>query len=332
MLHIANPDQDPAFNLALEEYFLKHATLADDLVILWRNKPTVVIGRNQNFAAEVNQSFIRDNGIQTVRRLSGGGAVYHDLGNLNFTFITALSSVGHNNFAYFTRSVIAALSSFGVTAEFSGRNDLTIDGQKFSGNAQYIHHDRLLHHGTLLFDTDLAALAQALAGIDAKHPKPAVASVRSRVTTLRQHLPVEISLEVFAAALLHTIFAEVKQPYQRYELTPVDRESIDHIASRRYRDKLWTYGKHTPFNRSVKQTFPGGTVQALLLIEDGIIRQAAVCGDFFATGDMDELAGSLIGIVYQRDAVAKLVNPWLAAHPLREITAENLLACLLPDD
>lgn len=331
MLHIPNPCTDPCYNLALEEYFLKHAPLADDLVILWQNAPTVVIGRNQNLAAEINHAFIKERNIQVVRRLSGGGAVYHDLGNLNFTFITALSTVGRNNFAHFTRSVIAALSKFGAKAEFTGRNDLTIDGQKFSGNAQYIHRDRLLHHGTLLFDSDMSILAQALAGTDAKHTRPAVSSVRSRVTTLRQHLPPDVTLAAFEAALLQTIFAEVGEPYRSYELTKLDRQSIETLADKRYRDPVWTHGKHTPYNHAVKQTFSGGTVQVLLLVEQETVRQCMICGDFFAAGDVDKLADSLLGAPYQRAVIAQRLEDWLSVHPIRDISPRELLSCFFPD-
>ena len=331
MLHIPNACTDPCYNLALEEYFLKHAPVADDLVILWRNAPTVVIGRNQNIAVEINQPYVEEHGFQIVRRLSGGGAVYHDLGNLNFTFITALSSVGHNNFAHFTRSVIEALSEFGVAAEFTGRNDLTLDGQKFSGNAQYIHHNRLLHHGTLLFDTDMTVLTHALSGSDAKHSKPAVASVRSKVTTIRQHLPPAITLAAFESVLLSAIFAQTESPYRRYELSAADRQSIETLAEKRYRDPVWTYGKLPLYSHNTKKTFAGGSVQVLLNIQDKTITQCKICGDFFATGDMDEMAATLNGAPYQSEAVSNLIDSWLAVHPIHSISPEELLSCFFPN-
>lgn len=327
MFHIPNACSDPCYNLALEEYFLKQAPIPDDLVILWQNKPTVVIGRNQNIVAEINQPFIEEHGIQVVRRLSGGGAVYHDLGNLNFTFITALSAVGHNNFAHFTRSVIEALSTFGVIAEFSGRNDLIIDGQKFSGNAQYIHHNRLLHHGTLLFETDLSILAQSLSGPEAKHSEPAVKSVRSRVTTIRRHLPPSITLAGFEAALLSAVFDQDKSPYKRYDLSLTDRQAIEALAVRRYRDPAWTYGKLPAYSQNIKKAFAGGSVQVLLNVQNAAIMQCKIYGDFFASGDMDELANSLNGLTYQREALKNKINDWLAVHPIRDISAEDLLSC-----
>ena len=331
MLHIRNDNHDPCFNLALEEYFLKHAAITDDLVILWRNQPTVVIGRNQNIVAEINQAFIAERGIQVVRRLSGGGAVYHDLGNLNFTFITALSAVGYNNFAHFTQSVIEALATFGVIAEFTGRNDLTIDGRKFSGNAQYIYHDRLLHHGTLLFDTDMSVLAQSLAGAEAKHSKPAVPSVRSKVTTIRPHLPQGITLAEFEAALLKAMFAHAGTPYQGYEPSFADRQAIEVLAEKRYRDPIWTYGKCPPCSHSTKKTFGGGSVQVLFNVQNNTIAQCKICGDFFATGDMDELSNRINGADYRREAVEKLLKAWLADYPIHNISPDELLSCFFPE-
>ena len=331
MLHILNSCTEPCFNLALEEHFLKHAPVSDDLVILWQNAPTVVIGRNQNAAVEINHPFIEERNIQVVRRLSGGGAVYHDLGNLNFTFITSLATVGHNNFAHFTLPIIDALGALGVQAEFTGRNDLTIEGQKFSGNAQYIHRDRLLHHGTLLFDTDMAVLAQALAGSDAKSAKPAVASVRSRVTTIRQHLPPAITLAEFEAALLNAIFSRYGAPYRQYELSAEDRQCIENLADRRYRYSAWTYGTNPLYNHSHKQTFAGGTVQVFLNVQNDTIRHCKICGDFFATGDMDELSAALGGAPFTREAIASVVETWLIAHPIHDISPEELLTCFFPN-
>lgn len=330
MLHILNSCTDPCCNLALEEYFLKHAPVPDDLVILWQNSPTVVIGRNQNAAVEINPLFIAEKNVQVVRRLSGGGAVYHDLGNLNFTFITALSAVGHNNFSHFTLPIIAALAASGVKAEFTGRNDLTIAGQKFSGNAQYIHRDRLLHHGTLLFDTDMAILAQALSGSDAKHSKPAVASVHSKVTTLRQHLPSAITLADFEAALLKAIFAAVEKPYRCYVLSPADRQSVEALAAKRYRDPTWTYGTQPLYNRANKQTFTGGSVQVLINVQNETIMQCKICGDFFATGDMDDLSAALSGAPFTRESVASIVEAWLNAHPIHGISSDEFLSCFFP--
>ncbi|GMB00982.1 lipoate--protein ligase [Pelosinus sp. IPA-1] len=329
MLHIINSCIDPSLNLALEEYFLKQA-VADDMVILWRNAPTVVIGRNQNLTVEINHPFITEKHIQVARRLSGGGAVYHDLGNLNFTLITAASAIGHNEFSRLTLPVIDALAVFGVQAEFTGRNDLTIAGQKFSGNAQYIHRDRLLHHGTLLFDTDLTILAQALSGSEAKYSTRAVPSMRSKVTTIRRHLPTTVTLTEFESVLIRSIFHHARASYQQYNLSATDRQSIETLACR-YRDPAWTYGTLPPYNHSTKQTFSGGTIQVLLNIQNETIAHCKFCGDFFATGDMNDLETALCGTTWNPDWVSKIIIPWLAEHPIHNISPQDLLSCFFPN-
>jgi lipoate-protein ligase A len=326
MLHVINSYTDPCFNLALEEFFLKQPPIIDDIVILWRNKPTVVIGRNQNIAEEINQPFITKNHIQIVRRLSGGGAVYHDLGNLNFTFITTPKSNSHSEFARLTLPVIDALSEFEVNAKFTGRNDLAIDDQKFSGNAQYLHHGRLLHHGTLLFDTNLTILSQALSGSKTKFSTHSVPSVRSKVTTIKQHLPQTASLTDFEGILLKSIFAHNNAPYKKYDLTPLDFQTIEALTQR-YRDTSWTFGSLPPYNFSSKKTFPGGTIELLLDIQNDIIINCKFYGDFFATGDINELENAMCGTTLTHDAVLKVLTAWLNKYTIHGMETDDLLSC-----
>jgi len=194
MIRIVNDHTDPRINLAVEEYALNYLDPREEYVILWQNEPTVVVGRNQNTVAEVNAPFIKERGIHVVRRLSGGGAVYHDFGNLNFTFIVDAQKEMVSNFEYFTRPVIQALASLGVEAEFSGRNDITIDGKKFSGNAQYWSKNRLLHHGTILFNSQLDVVQEALNVSADKLQSKGVKSVRSRVTNIYPYLKTPLLL------------------------------------------------------------------------------------------------------------------------------------------
>ncbi|MBR4256441.1 MAG: lipoate--protein ligase family protein, partial [Clostridia bacterium] len=182
-----NEITDPYFNLASEQYLLD--TEEDDVFMLWRNRPSVIIGRNQNAYAEINRGFVTDNDIAVVRRLTGGGAVFHDLGNINFTFITKKGGADALDFARFCQPVIDALRALGVPAELSGRNDMTADGRKFSGNAQCVYNGRVMHHGTLLFDADMNSMAGALNVDPEKMKSKGVKSVRARVCNLREFLP-----------------------------------------------------------------------------------------------------------------------------------------------
>ena len=193
MRFLESPSNDPYFNLALEEYVFEHLDRSYSYFMLWQNFNTIVVGKYQNTAEEINQSFVDEHGIRVVRRLSGGGAVFHDRGNLNFTFIVDQGSNPDFNFKVFVEPVVQALDRFGIHAEFNGRNDITIDGMKFSGNSQYTRHGRLLHHGCIMLDSNLTNVADALKVKDAKFDSKAVKSVRSRVTTINSHASVPIS-------------------------------------------------------------------------------------------------------------------------------------------
>jgi len=194
MKYIFNPSTDPHFNLALEEYVMTNCKDGETYFLLWQNEPSIIIGKHQNTVEEINSSFVKDNNIHVVRRLSGGGAVYHDLGNLNFTFIIGSGKEGMFDFGKFTQPIVKMLQSRGVNAELNGRNDLTIEGKKFSGNSQYIKNNRLLHHGTLLFNSNLEDVAKALMVSGEKIESKGVKSIRSRVTNILEHMADKISV------------------------------------------------------------------------------------------------------------------------------------------
>ena len=197
---------NPHYNLAVEEYLFRHET--DDVCMLWQNAHTVVIGKNQNAFVEVDVDALQRDGVHLARRITGGGAVYHDLGNVNFSFISANSAETGLDFARFTAPIIKALASLGVHAELSGRNDLLLDGQKFSGNAQYSANGRTLHHGTLLFDADLAVLARYLRPDEEKLKSKGIKSVRSRVTNLKPHLQISATTGEFISLLAQHLRVE----------------------------------------------------------------------------------------------------------------------------
>ena len=201
MRYLESPSRDPYFNLALEEYVFERMDKSKSYFMLWQNDNTIVVGKYQNTAEEIDQAYVDAHHIRVARRLSGGVAVYHDRGNLNFTFIVDQADAPGLNFKIFVEPVIRALARFGVHAAFTGRNDLTIDGMKFSGNAQYARRGRLLHHGCIMLDSNLTSVADALRVKEAKFASKAVKSVRSRVTTINAHAPAPISMEEFKEAL-----------------------------------------------------------------------------------------------------------------------------------
>ena len=185
MLYINNTSNDPYFNMALDEYVVKHLDPSNDYFYFYINRPTVVIGRNQNTIEEVNLDYVKEHDIIVVRRMSGGGAVYHDMGNINFSFVVDYRKEDFNSMERFAKAIVKALSKFGIMAEFTGRNDITIDRKKFSGNAQYVTRNRILHHGTLLFDSDLSVLSKALNVKPEKIKSKGIKSVKSRVTNIK---------------------------------------------------------------------------------------------------------------------------------------------------
>ena len=282
---------DPYRNLAIEEYLFLHAE--GDVFMLWQNEPTVVIGRNQNAYAEVNREYTESRGIHIARRITGGGAVYHDLGNLNYTFISSGNGVRTLDFAAFTAPIVEALGELGAQVALSGRNDLEIDGRKISGNAQYAEGGRVLHHGTLLFDTDLDVLAEALIVDEEKIKARSIRSTRSRVANLREYLPGVAS----AAELAERILEVLRERYGAEELPLPESEEIDALAARNS-SHGWLYperGVAAGHEIRAKRRYPFGTVEVKLSAVGELISSAQISGDFFGTEPIAELERLFVG-------------------------------------
>ena len=326
MIKIVNENTDPRINLAVEEYALNYLDPREDYAILWQNEPAVIIGRNQNTVAEVNAPYIKEHGIHVVRRLSGGGAVYHDFGNLNFTFIVDDDKTVVSNFEYFTKPVIEALASLGVKAEFSGRNDITIDGQKFSGNAQYWSKDRLLHHGTILYNSDLSVVQEALNVKLDKIQSKGVKSVRSRVTNIFPHLPKPITIDEFKETLWRFLIPGDKA--EEYVLTEKDWAIIRELSEKRYAKWEWNYGASPEAEIEKEERFAGGKLELKFNIRDGLIQDMHIFGDFFGKKEVSEFAEMLNGKEYREGAVAELLDSVDFEGYFINITRENFLSCL----
>ena len=284
---------DPAFNLAVEEYVFDYLPRDRMYVMLWQNDNAIIIGKNQNTLAEINEAYVKEQGIRVVRRLSGGGAVYHDMGNLNFTVIA--DAQGEKlDFGRFCMLVVKALQRVGIKAEINGRNDMTIDGKKFSGNAQYLRQGRVMHHGTILFDSNAAVLANALKVDEAKIQAKGVKSVRSRVTNVRPCLPVDMTLPQFRQVLLDTILEE--EPGEEYILNERDLAVVAKLKADRYDTWEWNYGHSPACTLHKKARVEGcGTVEAFISLQEGKISQIIFKGDFFGIADPEQLAAMLIG-------------------------------------
>ncbi len=305
-VYIAVSTTDPAFNLALEEYVFEKMSRDREYFLTWRNDNAIIVGRHQNTAAEINEAFVKEKNIKVVRRLSGGGAVYHDLGNLNFTFIVDAQPGQKVDLRKFCQPIADTLCALGANASVDGRNDILIDGMKVSGNAQYVRQGRVMHHGTILFDSDMTVLSQALRPDPAKARAKGVKSVRSRVTNARPHLSRDMTLEEFREALSRSLMTD---GFERYELTQQDISAIEKIRAERYATREWNYGFCEDGVLIRKKRVEGcGTVEAHISIKDDRIRRIDFHGDFFSTLPPEELAGLLIGLPLTEPALRTVLE------------------------
>ncbi len=328
MKNVINLSNDPYLNMATEEYVLTTLSEAEDCFMLWQNSPAIIIGRHQNAWEEVDTAYVKANNIAVVRRLTGGGAVYHDLGNINFTFVVRDHGAGFD-FARFARPIVQALHQLGVKAEASGRNDILIAGRKFSGNSEYRHGDRLLHHGTLLFNSDLGVLGQALRVKPQKIASKGVKSVRSRVTNIADHLSQPISQQEFRNAVMKAVAAEFGAELHDYYLTPEDLAAIHQLKANKYATWEWNYGQTPKFNLQRSARFGFGEVDVRLHVVNGHIHSCTIYGDFFSNGDISQLAGELQGIPYERQALATTIKGLGLEHYFPQLTPEEFLQLLV---
>ncbi|WP_219835624.1 lipoate--protein ligase [Paenibacillus sp. R14(2021)] len=297
-------NHDPAWNLALEEYALRHLAGDEDFLLFYINEPSIIIGKNQNTAEEVNASFVESSGIHVVRRLSGGGAVYHDLGNLNFSFITRDDGKSFHNFRKFTEPVVEALRKLGVEAELTGRNDLQVGERKISGNAQFATKGVMFSHGTLLFNSEVDAIVSALNVNPLKFESKATKSVRSRVANISEFLKEPLTMEQFRRFILESVFGSGTD-IPEYRLTEADLKAVQKLADERYRSWDWNYGRSPAFNVRQVKRLSAGTYDVRLQVEGGVIAEASVYGDFFGTGEVSEVTDKLAGVKYDAASVAE---------------------------
>ena len=286
MKYILNPSTDPYWNMAFDEFALENLQVDEPVFYLWQNAPSVIIGLNQSAYAEVNLPFIEEEGIILARRVTGGGAVYHDLGNLNYSIVGPLDTMGDAPYL-----MTGALIQMGLNAERSGRNDIFVDGRKCSGYAKRLHKNRMMIHGTLMWDVDLETLTKALSVPGSKLEAAGVASVRSRVANLKSYLSQYADVQEFKEGL-HGIFADVDE---EIDLTQEELDSVTKLAREKFRSWSWNYGRspETTFQKTIK--FPCGTVTAHYTLDHGVFSEILFSGDFLGAKPANELADQLLG-------------------------------------
>ena len=332
MIRVINNSLNPYFNLALEEYLLKEIDLRDDIFMLWQNRPAIIVGRYQNTWDEVNHTFVKENEIAVVRRLTGGGAVYHDLGNLNFTFITRGQKTGHYDFASFARPVVSALQTLGVAAEFAGRNDILVDGKKVSGNAQYRSGDSVLHHGTLLFNSEIDNLMRALQVSSEKFASKGVASVRSRVANIKDYLPEPLDIEDFKAALVQAIFQAEDGPNREYNLSAADLARVEELVKTKYGTWEWNYGASPGYELRKWGRFAWGKVELLLDLKDGLINSCRIYGDFFGEKDISQLERYLVNLPLEEEALRQAFDKIDLSDYISGLDSDSLIKLMLDQE
>ena len=316
MRYLRNIDTDPYFNMAFDEYALEQLPLDEPLFYLWQNRPAVIIGLNQNAYAEVDIQFLREHDIALVRRVTGGGAVYHDQGNLNYTIVGRSADL-NRDYPEYTRYMQQALQALGVRAELSGRNDILVDGRKVSGYAKRVYKDRLMVHGTLMYDVDLDILEKALNPPAEKLVGKGIASVRSRVMNLRECMPQVKGIEDLKERLERYLSHNYTDT--EYMLTEEAKHAIEQAAERKFATQEWVYGKQAPItHRSDKNTSRSirrasrltcGKVEIELEIRDGHIAACQFGGDFIGNLPISAIEQALCGVRYEHHALRQRLIP-----------------------
>ena len=325
MIYIVSKSNKPDYNIALEEYCIKNLLHQDKVFILWINEASIIIGKHQNAFEEINADYVKEKGINVVRRISGGGAVYHDLNNLNYTIISNEEKGDNFDFKTFSKPVIDTLSELGVEAEFSGRNDILIDGKKICGNAQAYIKGRIMHHGCLLFDVELSVLSKALEIPKDIINSSATKSVRSAVDNILPNLPNKISINEFSEKLL----AHMKEKFpemEEYVFSEKELAEIEKIRVNKFGTWDWNWGKSPKFDIDRHSRYTAGKIQVFANVKNSTIENIKFYGTFFGNNsNLEEIENALIGVKYiykdVENALKKLkFNDYFAGFSLEELT------------
>lgn len=314
---------DPTINLAMEEYVLKHLPADDSYFLFYVNEPSIIVGKNQNTIEEVNKQYIDDHHIHVVRRISGGGAVYHDKGNLNFSFVTSDDGNSFHNFKKFTEPIVQALQSMGVDAEMTGRNDIQVGAAKISGNAMVKVKNRMFSHGTLMLNSDLEEVQNALKVNPKKIQSKGVKSVRKRVANIEEFLGDSITIDQFKQIILKTIFGE--HEVEEYHLTKEDWNNIKQLSNEKYRTWDWNYGKNPKYNFERDEKFEKGFIQVKFDVKKGKIEHAKIFGDFFGEGNVNELEDALVGTLHDYTHIKEVMEDYDFYHYFGDIDKDSIL-------
>lgn len=325
MLCIYHESTDPYFNVATDEFILKN--IDEDCFMLWRNDNAIILGQYQNTLAEINYDYVKEHNIAIVRRLSGGGAVYHDLGNLNFSFTQTGKDSNLSDFEKFTRPVVEVIRQLGADARFEGKNDLMIDGKKIAGNAAHIHKNKILHHGCLLFSSEMRNVSEALRINPVKYIDKAVKSVPKRVTNISEHLKEPVSLEDFTKKLMNHVLATYPNAHL-YEFSEEDKIKIQQLRDEKYATHEWNFGKSPDYNFKKAIRTSGGLLEMNLEVKNGIIEEAKIFGDFFSERGISEIEEALTRIQHEEKNLRNTLSRFPIEKHFKNISIDELISAM----
>lgn len=319
---------DPTINLALEEYCVRNLNFENqNYLLFYINEPSIIIGKHQNTIEEINSEYVKTKNIHVVRRVSGGGTVYHDHGNLNFSFMTKYDASSLHNFKKFTQPVIDTLQEMGVNAELSGRNDIVVDGRKISGNAQFSNTKSMLSHGTLLFKSAIEDVVEALNVKLDKIESKGIKSVRSRVANITEFLAEVITIEEFKERLIKKIFENEESSV--HELNEEEWEKVYKLSEEKYRNWDWNYGRSPEFNLQKINRFEFGQIDIRLQVKDGVIADIKIFGDFLAHGELKEVEDMLLGAKFEESELERILDNVDMQHYFGPITSRDFVKFLM---
>ena len=323
MLIIDSPSHNAYFNIASEEYLL-HKFPTEDIFLLYVNAPSIIVGKFQNTLAEINLDYVEENGIKVVRRMSGGGTVYHDLGNLNFSFHTLLGDNDFMDFSQFTEPVVKLLNARGVPAKLEGRNDLLVEGKKFSGNAKLARHGKMIQHGTILLNSQMSVLADALKVNPLKFVDKAVKSNRARVINLIEYLPKDTTTETLKGWLIDEMMKE-NESATIYQLSEEDIAGINQLAQEKYETWDWNFGFSPNYNFKKSIKIPAGFIEVHMDVVKGFIENIKIFGDFFASMPIEDIEEVLTNVKHDTESISEILNKLDLIDYFGKVTLEEIL-------
>jgi len=326
MRYLRNEQTDPYFNMAFDEYCLEQLAIDEPVFFLWQNRPSVIIGANQEVHTEVNLDYLKENNISLVRRVTGGGAVYHDFGNLNYTIVGRSDDL-ERDYPEYTRYMLQALQKLGVPATMSGRNDILVEGRKVSGFAKRVCKNRLMIHGTLMFDVDIDKLTQVLCPPATKLQSKGIASVRSRVANLSEYLPEIPDISLFKQQLERILSNNYTD--QEWILSPEDIQNIEQLAHDKFERWEWIYGHSPRATLNFSEKLACGTVHIHLNIAENRITSCQIGGDFIGNLPSNELEKALTGLTYDHDSISKVLEQTDVSRYFDGVTSAELLPLII---